>query len=179
MIDFQPFQDSKVLRYVQSLAFPSVNLLILCVKKSKKDIDSKSIEKNIFKRYVLEVLCASLLPGVGVLPVGGTIAEFLCAGLASPRSLRARAPKASLSRALILLLLLSLVLATFSTLGLVLSPGRSPLWFLRCSLSRLRAPIRSSADEFGKWRNNKISRIAVRRRCDVSASGFRGGASWS
>lgn len=133
----------------------------------------------IFKRYVLEVLCASLLPGVDVLSVGGTTAEFLCAGLASPRSLRPRAPKASLSRALILLLLLSLVLATFSTLGLVLSPARSPLWFLRCSLRRLRAPIRSSADEFGKWRNNKISRIAVRRRCDVSASGFRGGASWS
>lgn len=157
-------------------------MLILYVKKRKqrkrREIPNH-LKKMVFRHYVLEVLCGSLLPGVGVLPVGGTIAELLCAGSASPRSLRARAPKASLSRVLILLLLLSLVLAMFSTLGFVLSPARSPLWFLRCSLRRLRAPIRSSADEFGKWRNNKISRIAVRRRCDVSVSGFRGGATWS
>ena len=101
-----------------------------------------------------------------------------CTGLASCLSLRARAVKTPLKRALILRLL-SLALSTFSTLWFGLFAERSPLWFARCSLRRRRALIRSSVEAFGKWRNERISRSALRRRCEVSASGFRGGASWS
>lgn len=78
--------------------------------------------------YVCGALDAESLCDVGALSVGDAGVWFsCCTGLASRLSLRALGVKTSLKRALILLLLLSLALATFSTLWFGLAPARSPL----------------------------------------------------
>lgn len=136
---------------------------------------------HIFIIYTWGALDGELLGSADVPSefVAGVWFSCCCTGLASCLSLLALGVKTPLNRALILLLLLSLAPSTFSTLWFGLSPAKSPLWFARCSLRRRRALIRSSADAFGNWRNERISRSALRRRCEVSASGFSGGASWS
>lgn len=35
--------------------------------------------------------------------------------------------------------------------------------------------MRSSGDALGRWRRDRMSRNAVRRRCEISPSGLRGG----
>lgn len=105
----------------------------------------------------------------GVVP--GVSPDCACVGLSSLLSLRVRPAKTSLRRLLILLLLVS------STLAFGPLPAKSPLLFLRCSLRRRKAPMRSSVEALGRWRRERISRNAVRRRCDVSPSVFSGGAS--
>jgi hypothetical protein len=82
----------------------------------------------------------------------------------------------SLNRTLILLLRRAAVIS--SSLALAL-PETSPLWFRRCSRKRLRAEMRSSEEASGRERKYIMSRKAERRRCVMSVSGCRGGASES
>lgn len=80
---------------------------------------------------------------------------------------------------LVLSLLLRRAAVTSSVLSFELPDATSPLPLRRCSRKRLRADMRSSVEALGRERSNKMSRRAERRRCDIPASGCRGGASIS
>lgn len=64
--------------------------------------------------------------------------------------------------------------ATSSTSTLAfagLDSTASPERFKRCSRRRRSAMMRSSVEALGRWRRDRMSRKALRRRCEASASG--------
>ena len=110
---------------------------------------------TLYIYHHLRIQSISPVQTLGPLAPGAASASFLldppcCAELSSALSLLERPLKTSLSRALMRLFLLSRALSTSSVLAFALPLATSPLWFLRCSLSRRRADIRSSGDAFGR-----------------------------
>jgi len=131
---------------------------VRCAAHKPLTRESESPNANtvtLYRYHHVRIQSISSVQAAGPLGPGAASASFLldppcCAGPSSALSLLERPLKTSLSLALMRLFLLSRAPSTSSVLAFALPPAISPLWFLRCSLRRRRADIRSSGEAFGR-----------------------------